>query len=379
MKYRRTTFASDFIDTWEGIARGKEFAKNVLRIERSSCAAILTADDRDIRFDQGMIAEGRRQNIFTLTVAFGKSDANADFFRRNSPPYQINSSPCRSIKRKIADTYPNGIKKHAETGPLLFFRPGEYWALRLHDSLFPVPWSYGGGTSDKVAVIDRQAEKMLLASGVAKTKVMLAGQCSHDALWLLRTQRKAIRQMLNVEHGFKPSDKLLILALPVFGEHGMVDRTAHIAETEWLFSTLKALEGCAVLVSLHPRQSRKDYDPISLRLNIKIAKEPLRDVLAAADLFVANSSTINWAQLLQIPSVALEYYELGYELFSDEPGVFTVRSRDTLQSACQAILNESEIFNALCNSLERLGDDVPFDGQARQRIITDIKRHSRKN
>jgi hypothetical protein len=371
----RNSLIPDFLSTWEAVMRGKLFAGQVLNLSRTTCAAILTADDRDIRFDQGVIAFGRKNKIPVLTVAFGKSDPDADFFRRNNATHQIDSPPFRSLKNRIAKRYPAGIRTSAQTGPLLFFRPGEYLALSLHGSLFPTPWSYGGGTGDKVAVIDRQAADMLSALGVSEEKISVAGQCSHDVLWAFRAERNAIRENLNARHGFAATDKLMVVALPVFGEHGMSDKSVHVAETEWLLATLASVRNSAVLVSLHPRQKRSDYESLARSLHVSIADEPLRNVLAAADLFVANSSTISWAQLLKIPTIALEYYDLGYELFGNEPGVLTVRSRDDLRATCEAALYDADTMLPLNTALDALGDNVPFDGKARQRIVAEIAQH----
>jgi hypothetical protein len=371
----RNSLISDFLSTWEAVMRGKLFASQVLNLSRTTCAAILTADDRDIRFDQGVIAFGLKSKIPVLTVAFGKSDPDADFFRRNNSTHQIESSPFRRLKNRIAKRYPAGVRTSAQTGPLMFFRPGEYLALSLHGSLFPTPWSYGGGTGDKVAVIDRQAADMINALGVSQDKIFVAGQCSHDVLWAFRAARTATRENLNARHGFAATDKLMIVALPVFGEHGMADKSVHVAETEWLLATLAAVRNSAVLVSLHPRQKRSDYESLARTLHVSIADEPLRNVLAAADLFVANSSTINWAQLLKIPTIALEYYDLGYELFGNEPGVLTVRSKDDLRDACEKALYDVDTMLTLSTALDALGDNVPFDGKARQRIVAEITQH----
>lgn len=373
----RMRLATDFLETWEAIARGRSLARLVLQLGNRT-AAVLTADDRDIRSDQGVIAAARRTGVFTFAVSFGKSDPTTDAFRRASSEYGVNSAPWRWIKSKIARAYPQGVRKNAEGGEQLFFRPGEYLALRVHGSLFADPWSYGGGTADRVSVIDREAASMLRKLGVAAEKVLVAGQCSHDVLWLLSTQRPLIRARLNTEFGFDPAKPLVILALPVLGEHGMSSTQTQFEEASWLFQTIRRVAGPNVLISLHPRQNRVHYEKLASAQGVKIASSPLRDILAAVDLFVAYSSTISWAQLLGIPCVAIEYYGLGYALFENQPGVAVASTRDMLGDMCASALENGEFRSSLVAQLKAASENVPFDGRVRERLIAEIRAPSQK-
>jgi hypothetical protein len=373
----RMRLATDFLETWEAIARGRSLARHVLRLGTRT-AAVLTADDRDIRSDQGVITDARRNGVFTLAVAFGKSDPTTDAFRRASPEYSVNSAPWRWIKAKIARAYREGVRENADGGRQLFFKPGEYLALRAHGSLFAVPWSYGGGMADRVSVIDHEAASMLRELGVPPEKVLVAGQCSHDVLWLLSTQRSMIRARLDTEFGFDPTRPLLILALPVLGEHGMSSAEKQMEEASWLFQTMKGVAGKNVLVSLHPRQNRSHYEKLASAQGVKIASGPLRNILTAADLFVAYSSTISWAQLLGIPCVAIEYYELGYALFANQPGVAVASSREALGDMCAGALENGEFRSSLVTQLKATAENVPFDGRVRERLIAEIHSPSQR-
>jgi hypothetical protein len=122
-----------------------------------------------------------------------------------------------------------------------------------------------------------------------------------------------------------------------------------------------------------PRQERSHYERLAATCGLTISAAPLRDVLAAADLFVAYSSTISWAQLLGIPSVALEYYNLGYTLFTDEPGVLAVSTRESLADACVDALQNGSTRRELLAQLEAAATNTPFDGQVRQRFIAEIR------
>lgn len=365
-------FITDFLQTWEAVARGRWFAGRVLHVDRVG-VAVLAADDRDIRMDQGILLKAKRHHVFCMTVAFGKSDPEADSGRRSQANFAVDQKPWKLLKQWVAKKYPAGVRVDATGNRLLFFRMGEYVALRMHSSLFPLPWSYGGGFSNRVAIPDNVTEGLLLQQGVPREKVFLAGQISQDILWELHERRDEIRVSLNKRYQFHPERPLVILAMPVLGEHGMISGSGQEDEAKFLFHTLGELNAPNVLVSLHPRQSRQQYELLAKTYGVHLAAEPLREVLAAADLFVAYSSTIAWAQLLEIPTLALEYHNLCYSLFSGQPGVRDVSSREQVGVTCAALLPSGAMHKQVCRELSGSVDRTTFDGAVRRRIIDEIK------
>lgn len=363
----------DCLETWEAVARGRWMAEHILALHRDDLA-VLTGDDRDIRSDQGILAVARSLAVFTLVVAFGKSDPDADAVRRAQPSYDIDQSPHQWLKRWIARRDPTTLRRDVNGRSLLFLRPGDYLALGLHGIRFPVPWSYGGGLADRVAVNDEASRQLLIRLGVSEGKLLVAGQCSHDILWVTRTKRAEIRSALAATLGIDAESPLVVLALPPLSEHGLADAAVQREEADFLFATLaKACAGNAV-VSLHPRQLRADYESAASRHGVPIVSQPLRDVLAAADVFVAYSSTIAWAQLLQIPSVALEYFGLGYTLFENQPGVMSLRERDGLAGLLADLVAGCEPYPSMVSALATSG--LPFDGQVRHRLVVEIRQRT---
>lgn len=362
---------ADFLDTSEAIARGRSFARRILKLGPDG-AAVLTADDRDIRVDQGILSEATRLGILTLSVAFGKSDVATDAFRRSSPVYQLADGPWKGLKASIARNYPQGVRSDDKGRQVLFFRPGEYLALRREGLLFPAPWSYGGGTADKVSATDEAAAATMRELGVQAGKIVVTGQCSHDTLWRMNQDRQRIREQLDEKYGFSPAQPLVLVALPPLSEHGLTDDTLQQNETGFLFEAMARLNGKNVLVSLHPRQEPAAYQALAGRFGLAIATEPLREVLPAAHLFVAYSSTISWAQLLGVPSVALEYYGFGYTLFANEPGVEPALARESLYALCESCLRDDKARQSMEEAMSRMPARSLFDGKACLRLVEHI-------
>jgi hypothetical protein len=363
----RLTTAAEAIRTAEAVGRGYWFTRFLSR-RFSVPRAIAIADDRDIRFDAGLLQFARRNGIGTIAVNFGKSDARADFGRRaKDKTYLVEYPPARWLKAWIARTAPHELFDK-EQNPVVFTPPGAFAVLWLVGGTLPVPWSYGGGNSDRTAVQNVEARDQLVAAGIAASRIKVTGQCTHDLLWSANLNRDSIRSKLGKKYGFGAQRPLLICALPVLGEHNYLSENEQRESTEFLLSVLARSEG-DVLLSLHPRQSRENYANLAETHGISILEEPLSEVLSAADAFVAYSSTLEWAQLLGIPAVALEYFELGYVLFADMPGIITVTKRSDLPEALKTLLFDQNAIVALKAQTESVRRSNRFDGRACARIL----------
>jgi hypothetical protein len=90
----------------------------------------------------------------------------------------------------------------------------------------------------------------------------------------------------------------------------------------------------------------------------------LSEIIVAADLFVAYSTTLQWASLLSIPAIALEHYNLGYTLFDDMERVEVLTDLDTLPDMARSLL-----FDEKENSASAIG----LDGKSCQRIVDACK------
>lgn len=370
-KIFRSGIVRDFLETWEANSRGKWIGRHLLQICKND-AALLLADDRDIRVDQGILAIAREQKVFTMTVSFGQSSPKADSGQRTSRQFDLDLAPYRVLKRYISKCYPESVRVTESGRRILFLRPGEYFALKLHGTLLPVPWSYGGGASDVVAVADARAATDLEGLGVPKEKIFVAGQCSHDELWSTLASRQMLRASLNERYELDASCKLIVLSMPALGEHGIIPLADQVRLSKDLVGEMAKVEGANVLVSLHPRQGEGAYNSL-VTGKVRLLREPLRGVIAAADLFVAYSSTIEWAQLLGVPAVALECFGIPYSLFKDQPGVRVVNSLDKVAPTCISLLSSGVERAAALSELDAFREHSLFDGRARARILSQVK------
>jgi hypothetical protein len=104
---------------------------------------------------------------------------------------------------------------------------------------------------------------------------------------------------------------------------------------------------------------------------VHILKESLREVLPAADLFVATySSTVRWAVLLRIPGIVVDYGWFGYTFFDHFEGVIKVNRHDQLAPVLKEMLGSPAYYQRLQELQAAASEEIMvFDGQAVRRIV----------
>jgi len=344
---------SDFMATYEAVQQGRWMCRRYLRVN-PNIAAVLIADDRDIRQDAGFIKSAGETGIPSIVVQFGRADASADLRRRMNDPTFRGSGAIRSAIFAEKD-----LKNDPVNERVSFLSFGEHLAMSLAGAPLSAPWSYGGGNANYVAAIDAAEAQKMLDAGVDKSKVFVSGQPSYDQLWSSRSRSQEIRDHLYAEHGFDRTQQLVICALPVLGEHGMSAQPDQLLDSEIIFKRLKEVSN-NVLISLHPRQRLEDYVHLAENAGVSIAHQPLREIVVAADLFVAYSTTLQWASLLSIPAIALEHYNLGYLLFDNLPGVHVNTDIDELPGLARSLM---------LNDRGDRNSSTVLDGQSCRRIV----------
>ena len=170
--------------------------------------------------------------------------------------------------------------------------------------------------------------------------------------------------------------KLIICAVPPLAEAGILDWPRHWQEIRFLVSSL-AQTGANVLLSLHPKSDARQYRFLEQEFRGHLLREPLRESLPAADLFVTySSSTVRWAVMLGIPTVLVDFYGLNYTIYDHLAGVVKVTDRTALLSVFGQVLEDHNYYDYLKSEQKKAAQYVArFDGQATQRIIDLIGMH----
>lgn len=329
-------------------------------IKAFSPTAVLAYGDRHIDFELPVLVSARRHKIRILL------------------PYSSYSGASGMLKiREIQGDYgrwrPFSLYRFYAALRLTYqIRDGYFWqrpsilmALDKLKLLTSNPWCMGNGPADIVCVDNAGTLERYAEEGVPRSKLHIVGDTAYDALFASFAAREDLRAKMVSEGLIDADRKTVVIALPQFAEQGLMDWPEHWREIENL---LRAVCACGhnVIVSLHPRVNPEDYRHLESQYPLRLATDPLKDILPVADVFVAvNSSTVFWSVLCGVPVVVLDYFGLDASLFADLDSLVYVRDRNAVGKAVtKAIFDADPDFSA---DWKRLSRDQVFDGQVVRR------------
>lgn len=329
--------------------------------------AVVTADDRSLGFEFGIVHAARRRGIASVTVPFALSDPGGDWLRRQGRlEFSVDSGSAwmRKLKQKLAKSYPANIRTQGGVR-LMFLTAGQVLGLQVQNALFPAPWAYGGGATDYVTLYSESIKTRQLELGVPANKLVVTGQCAMDELHGLASRRGQLKRDMAARYGLAPDQPTIVLAVPQHAEHGLMGASDHNVMTAALLQDLRAV-GANLVLSLHPRSHPEDYRHEAQLNDAVIATQPLLEILPAADLFVAtHSSTVRWAILLGIPTIVLDDFGVGANGMFDSASVTFVTERAAVQTTATALLARAHP-NPKVSTNGDAGD--LFDGASSQRV-----------
>ena len=328
----------------------------VQQIFESFCPNVVIAlGDRHPDFEAAVLVEARARAcpIVLPYVTYSGRDILLEV-RRDDPSYAANLSAAYVAKTKEA--YPSCVFQD------VFYQPAPVLrALNKFGALSENPWCIGNGKSDVVCVDNRRTAARYEREGVAPAKLRVVGDVSYDEVFQVAQSRNAVRDAILTKYDLDRQKKLIVVALPQLAEQGVLDWESHWRETEFLVRTLCSTEQNIVL-SLHPRMKRSDYQFLTKRFRCVISEDPLSQIISSPDLFIANySSTVIWAVLCGVPALIVDFYGLNYSFFDYLKSVRVTRDAEEFpQVLAAALINPNTDFAPDWHQLSR---DEVFDGK----------------
>lgn len=244
---------------------------------------------------------------------------------------------------------------------VLFYPPLTTIILSFLNILPENVWYMGGGNSDYVFVQNLDYKNFLMSNGVLENKLVVTGQFSMDSLYQsLRDKNESQKNDLYEKYQLDSSKGLLVFAMPQFYEHKLMTKSEHETEINHILKTLSELD-VNVLCSLHPKMSFETYVKLENKFNVKMLQERMSEVLSFADFYVGCfESTTRWAHDLKIPSLFLNYFDLGFDL-TYMKGLIILNEKSRLKKKLNELL--------LSKKSERLEEEENFiDGKCGDRI-----------
>lgn len=276
-----------------------------------------------------------------------------------------------SKKNAVFKQYPKHLFKYDDEAlPVSFYSTVATEMLARFGSLPDNPWVMGGGFSDLVLVDGEATKQRYIEYGCDSQKLVVTGHSSHDDLYEILVKKDVVRKVLRKKYRLK-NKHLSILALPQLAEHNICAWDEHWKEIHFLCSSFRE-NAEDVLISLHPKMDRNQYQFIESEYGLAIANEPLQTILPSADSFIATfSSTVEWAVLCKIPVIVVDFYGFNYDIYDDYNGVLIVNEKNQLPSTLKRVVTDKPYSKELAYlHTEKANLLSPFDGKCVERIIT---------
>lgn len=230
----------------------------------------------------------------------------------------------------------------------------------------PNPWVVGGGRAYKVLADSENKKARLIAHGCEPAKIEVTGLPQHDTLYTAMREREALIEALDAS--YERRGLRVLVSMPQLAEHKILSWDRHLEEARYLLKTLED-SGVRALVSLHPKMERANYQFVEDYGHV-IITESLAEVLPAADFFLCTfSSTIQWAVLLQIPTIVVDFYKLNYSDWNHLKGVRVMRCKSVFEQELAKFIASADYRRSLAASLQDAAREMsPFDGRCSERV-----------
>jgi hypothetical protein len=243
------------------------------------------------------------------------------------------------LGRLMARWFPDQTLEYRDK--LLFYHGlDDMLAAALTGCLTPKPWVLGMSRADKVLLSTDWEKAYWTQRGLQADKATVVGYYELEAV-------KA--------RGFDPKPRnaeakdAIVYNAPNFAEHNMRSWEEHWEIIEEHLRVLSGT-GCDLVLVLHPKSSRAEYEWLEAKYACRIHRGPTAEALPGCSLYVTVASTTAlWAASLGIRVLDLsQLYQLDVPLFRGVPRI--------------TMLSQAEEFKAVVDGAYRNGRRLREDG-----------------
>ena len=310
-----------------------------------------------------------RRERYLLKAGLNKSSASPD----NSPYPPLVGSAITVLNRGVQRWLPSQVYD-SRWGKILFYPAVQIFLLRIMGMLPQNPWYQGTTFADYIMISGIDEAAMYAEARVDPAKLLFFGSHELDVLYEGWPGRTELRQKLIDDYQLDHSKSILIVAFPQLWKQGMISEEVQWQSFNDILGVLSH-QDCNVLISLHPGSDWSHYSWIEEKYPVTICREPLKDILVIADLFVASySSTIRWAIGLGIPVINLDLWQFDIRQYRNLTGhqtVTTVLEFDDLAKKLVAVPENRGSNSGPSPDRDRTG--ILVDGKAKERLMRFIE------
>lgn len=322
----------------------------------------VNGDRGSISLEQAFLKVANNNKIKSI-VPYSSVISNGISLRMSN----INSYLNRTLFDKLIFSIFPYTTKIVGNKQIVFYDAPSTLVLNIFELLSKNPWMIGNGLVDYVCIDNRLSFNKYKNEILYPEKFKVIGDIEYDTL---HKNSNFLDSRFQEKYKINKEEKIVIVALPQLAEHLILNWNEHWEEIDYIMNELTKLN-INVLLSLHPKMNKNNYQYLESKYNCKILDEQLKEVIHHANLFIAtNSSTVLWSTMLGIKTVILDYFNLDSSYFKDIKSIYFVKDKITLLQSVENMLNKKVDFTS---DFELLSKDSIFDGNTIKKYINLIK------
>lgn len=329
----------------------------VLTIKENEVTTLIISNDRTFGIEAAAAYAAKELGIKIVVPAFAYSATYESC-------YKLRTAKIYDAKYTVDNC---NVMYSSEKGDKAFFKPFVSKALTELGLYLDNPWVLGGGFANFVLLDSEREKDRIISYGGRESKYIVTGIAAHDDVYKNYLIKDKLKEQVLNENSLTDSLPFLVLALPQYYEHKLMEKERQLAIYRDLFGKLASLD-YNTIISLHPKANPDDYFWVdSAYKNIIVSKRPLTELVTIADVFVGTyTSTISWALLCEIPCIIVDHPELNFIDFYSEFKLPVCKTNDELIE----LLSLKKFTNI---TSELLTSNISiFDGRSRERIVSFI-------
>jgi CDP-glycerol glycerophosphotransferase (TagB/SpsB family) len=204
-----------------------------------------------------------------------------------------------------------------------------------------VPWLNGSTFVSETHVDCEKTKEIYIKNGVKSDLVKVTGLYEYKYLNDSEANINMIREKFNIiENEF-----IIIFALPQLYEHHLISKVDNDLIIRNIMKILVRPKNCRIIISLHPKMAEKDYLFLENEFGVQISPLPLRSIMPVANVFISTfSSTVLWSIMLGIPSIIYDFFNLNYQVYDDNRGVYITKDWEAFKNIITKITEDKAFY-----------------------------------
>jgi len=307
-------------------------------LKKNNIKTLIVSDDRSPDILLSLIKISKENRIKVVLIPSGIFSGKKFVLQNRLNNFEKFSSKNTIISRK-------NISVKFKNRYVYFYKKN---ILKLYNlfNLYPInPW-ISGTNVDEILFQSDASKEYYIKQGI-KNKLIKNVKIKNfktNSPEIINIKRKFYKK-----YKIKSNKKLLIFQPMTWYEHNITSYEEHYKRNFEVANEIynsNEIKKFTCLISLHPKQKKKDYIWLEKNFKFKIIDEKLFDVITLANLFIISyeSDTMLWSADLKIPCIITNFFNEKSNVFLLNYLYFCNKKNNFKKQIINLILKKKNIF-----------------------------------